>query len=92
MPPKKGSASKDSMSASDLTATFLAVLDNDEVITKLVSILAASINLILDETLFLQLPSWIALLLKTGSYINVSLKLNWKTQSSSKLMLAYMLF
>jgi flagellar biosynthesis/type III secretory pathway chaperone len=49
MPPKKGSTSKDSMSASDLTATFLAVLDNDEVVTKLASILAASINLILDE-------------------------------------------
>ncbi len=44
----RSSTSKD-VSVKDMTTTFLSVLDNDEVIAKLGSILAASINLILDE-------------------------------------------
>ncbi len=47
------SSSKDSsakeMSVKDMTTTFLAVLDNDDVITKLAMLLSASINLTLDE-------------------------------------------
>lgn len=36
-------------SVEDITATFLSVLDNDEVITKIATALSVSVNLILTE-------------------------------------------
>ncbi len=48
--PRSTSGLKD-MSVKDITASFLAVLDNDEVITKLATALSVSINLALEERL-----------------------------------------
>ena len=39
------------MPVKDLSAAFTSMLDNDEIIAKLASVLSTSINLILDENL-----------------------------------------
>ena len=52
MPPKKkDSSTNEKASVKDMSSAFLSVLDNEEVITKLASILSTSINLILEEKL-----------------------------------------